>query len=96
MKHQFLILVVLVVNTSVLFAENLANDSMGIASQQKQEYREAIKYLRGIDTEIDMDKAKTLLFDLAKEDYAPALRTIGTMYSRGVGVKQNCRKAYIA
>lgn len=97
MKYRFAILLIVLLNTSfALFAENLANDNLVVANRQKKEYTKAMKYLRGINTEMDIDKAKTILFDLAKEDYAPALRTIGTMYSRGVGVKQNFRKAYIA
>lgn len=97
MKYRFAILLIVLLNTSfALFAENLANDSLVVANRQKKEYTKAMKYLRGINTEMDIDKAKTILFALAQEDYAPALRTIGTMYSRGVGVKQNFRKAYIA
>ena len=55
-----------------------------------------MKYLRGINTEVNIDSAKVILFRLAKDNFAPALRTIGTMYSTGVGLSQNFHKAYIA
>ena len=96
MKHRFTILLIISLSSAFsLYAENVASDSI-VANRQQLEYAEAMKYLRGINTEVDIDKAKTMLFDLAKEDYAPALRTIGTMYSRGIGLKQNFRKAYSA
>lgn len=35
-----------------------------------------MKYLRGINTEVNVDSAKVILFKLAKDNFAPALRTI--------------------
>lgn len=97
-KHStyFLFLFVLSFVSSSVCAENTINDSVSIASYRQQQFATAMKYLRGINTEVNVDSAKVILFELAKDNFAPALRTIGTMYSTGVGLSQNFHKAYIA
>lgn len=63
---------------------------------RKRKYNLALKYLTGTNTETDYKKARILLNQLAKSNYAPAMRTWGTLYNNGLGVIQNKERAFKA
>ena len=95
MKHIIHKLPVLLLCIGFCYTSGTAQDSTKVkptATQIKQVM--AYRYLNGINTEVDYEKALRLYRSLAKENDGTALNTIGTMYKNGLGVTQNNDSAF--
>ena len=93
MKHRAIYIVfVLIIFPSGLFGRELDTTFLSYPSR----YKTAMNLLNGVDCDVDVPQALSILEDLCKHNYVRALRTWGTMHVLGVGVEVDMREAYIA
>lgn len=89
MKKTNAILLILLFTMSIPMSAATDSTTVKRKITRKQALRLGDKYLNGINTDVDYEKAELIFRKLSDMNYAPAMNRLAGMYRQGFGVEVN-------
>ena len=68
---------------------------IGSAADREHLYYLGLAYLKGINVEVDHERALRFITESADKDFEPAMGYLALMYKNGMGVEADYKKAYL-